>query len=605
VVANPDSSSSASGSSSGSGAAGASQTASARGRLFSGLRVVIASTLASRVLGMVRDMATATLFGVGPVMDAFSIAFRIPNLARRLFGEGALSTAFLPVFTRELRSPFDRGPDTHPEMHGPSTHADAHEMPLRVPESAWQLANSVFCLLAVVLGGLVLLGEAGLWLASFVFPEPGPTRLLLGLTAVMLPYALLICLAAQVSAVLHATGQFTRPAMVPLVLNLCWIAGVWLIAPWFKSDHVRQAYALAGCIVLAGCLQLGLQWPALRRLGFRFRWRWNRAQQGFSDVVMAIIPVTLGLSITQINTLFDSMVAWTFSRPNAAGPLMNLPFSLEYPLDAGAVSTLYYGERIYQFPVGVFGVALGTVLFPLLARHAARGEFDRLREDLSLGLRLVLLVGIPASAGLILVASPLTRVVFEHGEFSADDARRTAAMIAAYGAGVWAYCAIPMLYRGFYATGDRTTPVRIGMGAAAIDVVLNLVLIWPFAEQGLAGSTAISAIIHTGWLTWAVQKRVGRLDWGGLRRTLWRTIVATGFMSAACAGTIWLLPDRGSRWTEIAALLGPVAGGIVVYLLAARCLALDEIWLLFRHKRTPDEPGPSTEPPPPLESASD
>jgi len=537
----------------------ARQSETGRRSFAAGLWTVASSTLVSRILGMLRDTVTARMFGVSPVTDAFWLAFKIPNLARRLFGEGALTAAFLPAFSREL--------------------VRGTEAP---PVAAWQLASAVFSLLASLLAGLVLLGEVVLWGLSKAPGIEQHTRLLLGLTAVMLPYALLICLAAQVTAVLHAMGHFTWPALVPVVLNIFWISSIWLVDPWFAPDQIAQAYALAACVVVAGVFQLALQLPTLRQLGFRFQTRWHEARPAVHDIFRAMLPVMFGLSIEQINTLLDGLIAWGFSQPEGGG-LMPLPGNPAYPLQAGAVSALYFGERLYQFPVGVFGVALGTVLFPLFARHAAEGAVDRLRDDLSLGLRLVLAIGIPASAGLMLVAEPLTRLLLEHGEFTVDDSHRTAALIVAYGAGVWAFCGLPILYRGFYAIGDRISPVRVGMAAVVGDALLNLTLIWPLAERGLAWSTAFSAVAQGGCLVWMIERRVGRLDWRRLRSTAARTLVAAAVMVGACLVTKAAIPFEGSRLQQVGALLGPVAVGIVTYLTAARFLGLSELsWIFSR-----------------------
>jgi putative peptidoglycan lipid II flippase len=535
--------------------------------LLSGLRIVASTTLLSRVLGMFRDMATARLFGISPVMDAFAIAFRIPNLARRLFGEGALSASFLPVFTRE----WERGKDGHP----------------------WQLASAVFSLMSVVLIALVLVGEGVLAASAYWYGQDPHTRLLLGLTAVMLPYALFICLAAQVTAVLHALGEFAVPSMVPVVLNLCLLATIYFVDPLFEPHREQQAYALAVCVLIAGVLQLALQWPALRKRGFRFTTQWQHARDGVREIIRAVIPVTLGLSITQINTLLDSVIAWIFSGPagtaegvNTFIPWLSWLGNFHFPLEAGAVSTLYYGERLYQLPVGVFGVALGTVLFPLLSRHAARGDFVKLREDVGLSLRLALAIGVPASAGLMVMALPITRLLFEHGSFLERDAERTAAMIVAYGAAVWADCSIPLLYRAFYAMGERQAAMKVGMRIVALDLLLNVTLIWPLAERGLAWSTAITAVVHVGMLVWLLQKRVGALQWGLLIRTSGKVIAGTAAMSGACLLTIRLIPQFPGLQGEILAVAAPVLAGIAVYLLFAFVLRLDEVWMLLRREKS-------------------
>lgn len=531
--------------------------------VLSSLRIVAGSTLLSRLLGMFRDIASAQLFGASPVWDAFSIAFRIPNLARRLFGEGALSAAFLPVFSRELQGANGK-------------------------QGAWRLASAVFTLLAVFLTLVALGAEVVLWLLARHYAHDTHTGLLLGLTAVMLPYAVLICLAAQASAVLHALGHFTWPALVPVVLNLCWIASIFFIDPLFEPNRVSQAYALAACVLVAGVLQLALQWPALRGFGFRLDQSWRRATTGVNDVLKAMLPVALGLSIVQVNALLDNLIAWVFSRPPGAEPAMPFFAGAVYPLEPGAASVLYYGERVYQFPLGVFGVALGTVLFPLLAAHAARGEIDRLRHDLSLGLRLVIVIGVPASLGLMLLASPLTELLLRHGEFTASDAARTAGVIAAYCAGVWAYCANLVLYRGFYALGDQRTPVRIGATVVAVDLLLNLTLIWPLAERGLAFSTAVSAGLHVVLLTLAIQKKVGRLDWPQFLQTTARTTLAAAAMGAACVLSQQFLPDGDSTWSRLLALVVPFGLGLITYFATAWLFGIEELWLLVgKHRREP------------------
>lgn len=510
-------------------------------------------------------MVTARAFGVSPVTDAFWLAFKIPNLARRLFGEGALTAAFLPAFTRELVG----------ETGEP-------------PVAAWQLASGVFSLLAVLLAAFVLAGELIVWGLSLFFVEEPHTRLLLGLTAVMLPYAMLICLAAQVTATLNALGHFTWPALVPVVLNLFWISSVWLVDPWFEPDRAAQAYALAVCVVVAGVFQLALQWPTLARLGFRLKAGWNARRVQTLDVFRAMLPVIVGLSIEQINTLIDGLIAWGFSQPPDGRP-MPLPGHPAYPLQAGAVSSLYFAERMYQFPLGVFGIALGTVLFPLFARHAARRELDKLRHDLGLGLRILIAIGFPASVGLMVIAVPLTRLLFEHGEFTPMDAERTAALICAYGTGVWAFCGLPILYRGFYALGDRLAPMRVGLWAVGFDTILNLTLIWPLAERGLAYSTALSAAGQLACLVWLMQRRLGRFDWPRLGRTAMQAALATSLMAAACVGAQALTPEGGDRWSRILALVVPLMTGAVTYFVAARLVGLDEPDLLMARRAPENE----------------
>ncbi|MBS0264052.1 MAG: murein biosynthesis integral membrane protein MurJ, partial [Planctomycetes bacterium] len=481
------------------------------------------------------------------------------------------SAAFLPVFAKQIEA------DKPGEM-----------------TSAWQLASAVFALLSVFLAALVVIGELILWGLSWSYAGHAETQLMLGLTAVMLPYAVLICLAAQVTAVLHALGHFTWPALVPVVLNICWIATIWLVDPLFEPDRVAQIYALAGCIVGAGVLQLVLQWPTLRRFGYRFDRRWQAVRPAVVEIVRAMLPVTLGLSITQINTVLDRCIAWTLTAPAGADVGATIWGSVTYPLQSGAVSALYFGERVYQFPLGVFGVALGTVLFPLLSRHAARGEFTRVRDDLSLGMRLVIAIGLPASAGLALVAESLMRLLFQHGDFTAGDTARVVPILVAYGSGVWAYCAIPVLYRGFYAVGERRIPVQVGITAVAIDLSLNLSLIWPLAERGLALSTALSAMIQVVLLSWLIQQRIGRLDWRRLAVTTGKAAMATVAMAVAYQGVWRFSPPPTGKTAEGLWMSAAILVATVVYFLVARLVGIEELQLLLRRAKpaAPDRAAP-------------
>ena len=528
-----------------------------RSQLFAGLRVTSFGTLASRVLGMLRDVATAALLGLSGdgVMDAFVIAFRIPNLFRRLFGEGALAASYLPVLSTKLEH--DR-------------------------RAAWQLASVTLVWLAMILAAVVLAAEgvcAGVWL--FYGDVPG-MKLLVGLSAVMLPYLFFICLAAQVSGTLHALAHFSTPALAPTLLNICWLAAIWLFAPRWSDDKHVQAYVLALAVLVAGVLQLAAQLPVLRRLGFRFDYNWPASREAVGQIVRSMGPMVVGLAVTQINSFFDSILAWGLAAPaDGAAQIAWLGGAIEYPLKQGAAAAIYYGERLYQFPLGLLGMAVATVIFPALSRHAARGQFDRLGEDLTLGVRLVLFLAVPAGAGLMLISEPLARLLFQHGAFTAQDAARVARMIACYGLGVWAFCAAPVIVRGYYALGDRTTPLRVGMVSMLVNLALNLALVWPLAEAGLALATSLSAMLQVALLLSRFSRHGGCLGWAEIGRTTILTLAATACMLAAGYAAMAWAPHDFGLGKEFARVAAPIVAGSAAFLAVSRLLKAEELRLLL------------------------
>jgi putative peptidoglycan lipid II flippase len=525
-------------------------------------------TLTSRILGLLRDMATASLLGLGEggVMDALVIAFRVPNLLRRIFGEGALAASFLPVFTREFE----------------------HE-----PRGAWKLLSALFAWLSIVLVLCTLAGQA--ICAMFWWVGGAGASDLVGLSSALLPYMIFICLAAQAAAALQALSRFSWPAISPVLLNVCWLTAVWFVAPHFAPDKLAQAYVIAAAILISGTLQLAVQIPPLVQLGFRFDYDWPASRAAFWQVARAMVPITLGMAVTQLNTLMDSLIAWGLSaEPGASQTIAWLGNAVHYPMQSGAAAAIYYGERFYQFPVGILGQAIATVIYPLLSRHAARGERAQVGIDLTLGLRLVWFTALPASLGIILVAQPLTRVLFERGAFTAHDAARAARMIACYSTGVWAYCAIPVLVRGFYAVGDRITPARVGLVAVAINFALNITLIWPLAENGLAIATAIAAGVQVVLLTTTFSRAASRIEWSELSSTLSRCTVAAVAMSVVVfvlQSFVFAVVDI-TRTRQAIELSLTILAGMIFYLGVTWLWGMPELKLLIgRGRGTGDDRG--------------
>lgn len=525
-----------------------------RGRvLFSGLRIVSLCTLLSRVLGFIREMAIAGLWGLSPVSDAFVGAFRIPNLARALFGEGALSAAFTPLFVREQ------------EQHG--------------KDAAMQLASSVFVWLGLWLTALVAVAELALAATIWRAPLSAELRLWLVLTALMLPYLPLICLTAQMGAVLNALGRFAWPALLPVLFNVSSLAAIWVLQR-FDLTAEEQAHWLAGFVVLTGFLQLAAPWPQLWRLGFRPHGNWLAMRDRIRELLKLMAPVVIGLSITQVNTFCDTLIALVMSRP------LDVVLPDWRPLEFGTASALNLGQRLYQFPLGILGVALGTVIFPVLTRHAERGDWQRLRDDLSLGLRLVFVIGLPASAGLWLLAEPLAVVLFQRGHVTGANARQIAEMIAAYGLGVWAFCGLLIVQRGYYAIGDRITPLKIGLSVVLVNVGLNFGLIFVIGGRGLALSTSLCGILQFGLCLLFIQDRVGRLPWWSLASNVGRAVLATVGMTVAAGWVLQQLAAGAVNSSGRLLQLGvTILAAIASYALLAAILRLDEFWMLLRPHR--------------------
>ena len=520
-------------------------------RLVSGLRLVGLCTLASRVMGLARDTAMAVTFGNSSILDAFTVAFRIPNMARRLFGEGAFTAAFLPIFVEEI------------ETNG--------------EQRAWRMAATVLAVLAAILLLLVVLGEVTLgviWLSGD-FGADG--LLLLGLTAILMPYLFFICLSAQVSAVLNARDHFFWPAVVPVILNLVWLLGVGgsvLLA----NKAVPRMYFIAAAIVGAGVLQLAAPLPTLHRLGFRLRFDMSAARDALRRVAASILPVVVGLSITQLNTLVDAFMAWGLSH--AGDTLEQLGLNLE----AGTASALYFGSRMYQFPLGVFGIALSTVVYPRFSRHAARRDTEAMRKDFELSFRLILLIGIPATAGLVLMADPLARLLFQYGAFSQEDGNVTARMIAAYGLGVWAYCALLIINRVFYAVGDQQTPLRTGIVAFLANVPLSLALVPFIGAAGLAVSTSICAAFQAALMVHAVRIHVGNVSWRAMVGYTARVVMATTAMSMTVLASLGFMRSVDWPLQRLLVVAVPIGLAVAVYLPTCRLLRLDELKLLYQRK---------------------
>lgn len=504
------------------------------GRRLKGLSLVSGLTIVSRLAGLARDMLMASLFGTGWILDTFTVAFRIPGMFRRLFGEGAMTAAFLPRFVEEDR------------------------------QCGRQQASALFSAVARQLirwlGLAVLMAEVALIAIWMLTDLSERSTLLIELTVILLPYAVLICVAALYCAALHGMQHFLVPALLPIALNIIWFCGG-VLAMTLLAEDDEQVRLIALSIVAGGVLQLGLAVWKAHQFGVIMQREavLPDLQQRVSRLFRQMAPVLFGLSITQLNGLVDSLLAWLLAQPPGV-----LPDSLEqFRLADGTASALYLGQRLFQFPLGVFGVALGTVLFPRFAQHAASGDRQELGRDILHGLQLVMVVGVPASAGLWLVAEPVTDLLFRRGAFDAADALLTVRMIGTYGIGVWVFCGLLIVNRVFYAADDQLTPARQGLVCVGLNLILNIVLLPLMKETGLPMASVLATLCQLALALEVLRRRYVTEGYSIYVPVLWRSVLATLVMVVCCLLLQQSLPGFTSltgRLLHVVALVSVCAG---------------------------------------------
>lgn len=502
-------------------------------------------TLVSRILGMLRDIVCARSFGTGWQWDGFIYAFMFPNFLRRLVGEGALSTAFIPVYSEIL------------EKEG--------------REASLRFANVVLTALAAMLALSVLLVEAGL--AALLSREvlPPTLHLTADLLRIFFPYLLLISLYALGMGILHCHRHFFSPALGPVILNGIWIAAVLWLIPHAGQDKTVQLRWLAGAILAAGFFQLAAELPGLFRQGYRPRWTWKPGHPGLIKSIQLLTPAVLGFAIMQINILVDMTLAFLI------GP--------------GANSSLWYGNRLMQFPLGLFAIAMGTALLPMISSQAARGEADEVRKTLSFAMRNLFLIILPSAVGLIVMAQPIVQLLFQRGEFDALSTARTSAVLIAYSIGLFAYAGQKVVASGFYASQDPKTPMQIGVVALVANIVFNLILMRPLGEAGLALATSLSGILQFGLLCWLFVRRHAGFPVHEVGLSVFRITLAASGMGAGTSAVYAILRKGPETVTTLSlglSVLGAIGAGVVIFLILCwvfRVGELREAWIWIRERR--------------------
>src|ERR1043166_5829906 len=467
--------------------------------------VVSLAVMASRVLGLVRDQVFAALFGAGFQYDAFLTAFRIPNLLRDLFAEGALSSAFVTTFSQVYETKGEK--------------------------EAIRLSNRVATLLVIVIAVISIIGwfEAPAIvrvLAPGFFDVPGKAELTIRLTRIMIPFLLLVALAAQAMGILNARGQFAVPAFASAFFNIGSIlGGVLLGYSLGPSLGLTPIAGMAYGTLIGGFLQFAVQWPSLRRAGFYYRPLFGFDDAGVRQILRLMGPAVIGTAAVQINVFVNTNFASAIIDP-ATGAVAN-----------GPVSWLSYAFRFMQFPIGVFGVAIATASLPPLSRSSARQDFKEFRQTLAHALTLVFLLCIPSAAGLAVLARPIIALIFEHGKFTALDTVQTGNALAAYAVGLAGYAAVKVLSPAFYALGEARTPMLISLLSIAIHYVMNSALVDQVGHVGLAFSTSIVALANFILLMIFMRRKLGGFHGDQIATTLFRICAATIPMAAVA----WLI----------------------------------------------------------------
>jgi putative peptidoglycan lipid II flippase len=487
--------------------------------------VVGSATLLSRIFGYIRDMVIAAFFGAGFYSDAFIAAFRIPNLVRRLFGEGSLSISFVPVFTQYLA---DKGKD-----------------------EAFKMARSAIKLLSAL---LVIITVSGIVLSPLIVrifapgfaDSPEKFNLTVVLTRIMFPYIFFICLVALSMGILNVLGHFAAPALAPVLLNLSMILSV-LVISLISTDSINRVYGLAFGVIMGGFLQLALQVPFLIQKRFYFWQKVRIWHPGLKRIARLFFPAIFGSAVYQINTLVITLLASIQSE--------------------GSISYLYYADRLVQFPLGIFAIAAATALLPSISRQVAVNDIQAVRDSFAYTLKLVFFLSIPAMIGLIVLRQPIVSLLFERGAFSAEATRLTASAVLYYSIGLWAVSGVRIVVFTFYALKDTKTPVYTAIISILANILLGVILMRPMGHTGLALALSLASMLHFGLLMRALKTKLGPLNLSGIAESVCKNVICAVMMGLAVwTAAIFIIPSGTESLTGlITGLVGSILAGVVVY----------------------------------------
>ena len=500
-----------------------------------------AATMTSRVLGVAREMVLAAVFGasLSPQMDAFNVAFRVPNLLRDLFAEGAMTAAFVPTFTRTLTA---SGRD-----------------------AAWRLGSLVMNSLVIVTSVIVVLGIvfAPEITSAFVDAEfaavPGKLQLTTQLTRIMLPFLSTLAVAAAMMGMLNSLHRFFIPSLSPAMFNVASIFSALLLAPLMPTFGMAPIAGIAIGTLLGGLGQIALQWPALKKEGFKYQPVLNFSDPAVLEILRLMGPATIGLAAVQINVFVNTHLAT--GEPQ------------------GAVSWLQYAFRLMYLPIGIFGVSIATAALPQISRQAVADDLKAIRETVSRGLRLMLMLNVPATVGLIVLAHPIVALLFERENFLPRDTAATAAALMFYSPGLLGYSAVKIASPTFYSLRNSRTPVIVSVLSVGINLAINLVLVRVMGYRGLAFGTALAALFNAVTLLWLLRRRLGGIDGRRVGTALIKVIVASAAMGVAAhfvlRWTVSVMPGPGETAKAIR-LFAAITAGLITLALTAHLLRIQE-----------------------------
>jgi putative peptidoglycan lipid II flippase len=500
--------------------------------------IVGAATMVSRVFGLVRDMVIAAFFGASWMTDAFWVAFRIPNMLRRLLGEGSLTISFVPVFTEYLEK--------------------------KSKEEAIDLAQNAFTILFAVLAVVSIVGIlispliVGLIAPGFI-SDPQKFSLTVFLNRLMFPYIFFIALVALCMGILNSFRHFTAPALSPVMLNVAMIATAFLLRPFFAEPIT----SLAVGVLIGGVLQLAMQWPFLLKFGFVPKLKFNLQHPGVKQIGLLMLPAILGAGVSTINVFVGTILA-----------------SL---LPGGSVTYLFYADRIMELPLGVFAIAIGTAALPSFSRHVATGQMDELKSGIAFSLRMMLFLTIPATVALMALNLPIISVLFQRGAFDVRSAVYTGQALFCYALGLCAFSLLRVFVSSFYSLQDSRWPLKAAVITLIINVAASLILMYPLKHNGIALASSISAIVNVLVLAYVLKTKIGTYLDQAFYSAIFKIIISAGLMLGAIGFIEYFMPwDTCTVLkTRLIYLSITVVGGACTFLICAYILKSSEMYAIM------------------------